>query len=134
MPPKSEEERIRAEVEVYIAPVLANLKTDNRPLSVRAVAKLYGRSRQTYYDYGLHKRLKAVKDLRKAAQQTKKNGPVTEEPLQAARADARHWESMYREVLSKLTILENHFLRHPTIDIDRIYRQGLMKPDRANPA
>lgn len=134
MPPKSQVGKIRAEIEEYIAPVLANPKTDTRPLSVVAVAKVYGRSRQTYYRYGLDERLKAVEELRKAEQARQHQKSVREERLDAARADARHWESMYRDVLGKLTILENYLLRHPTINIDRIYRKGLEKPDRTDPA
>ena len=134
MPPKSQEAKIRAEIEEYVAPVLASPTTDDRPLSVLAVSKLYGRSRQTYYRYGLEKRLQAVADFREGHRAQRSPVRGDEERLERARVDAAHWEMMYRGVLGKLTILENFFLRHATIDVDVVYRRGIPKPDRQDPS
>lgn len=134
MPRDSEEEQIRTEVEEYLAPVLANLRTDTRPISVSAIARLYGRSRQTYYTYKLNERIDAVRKERDRVSSGGKPKSSARLKLEEARKDAQHWEKMYRATLEKLILVENHLQRHPAIDIDQIYARGMRKPDRSDPA
>lgn len=133
MPRKSQEGEVRREVEEYLAPVLANIETDDRPVSVAAIARVYGRSRQTYYRYGLNERIQAVREERERRQRGGKPKSSSSRKLEEARADAHHWETMYRKTLEKIIILENYLRRHPGIDVDMIYARGMEKPDRSEP-
>lgn len=133
MPRKSQENEVRAEVEAYLAPALADLKGDARPLTVSAIARVHERSRETYYRYNLNERIDAVRKERERVQGGGRPKSSTHLKLEEARKDARHWEEMYRSTLERLVLIENHLRRHPTTDLDQIYR-GMKKPNRSEPA
>lgn len=124
---------VRSQIEDYVAPVLAAPTTDDRPLTVAALVRLHGRSRNTWTKYGAAERLQSV-DAFRAAERAHAPGHQTRKSvLDEARADAAHWEAMYRELLMKWTIVEAYFLHHRTVALDEILARGLYKPDRSRP-
>lgn len=142
---QSARDRVLACVEEYCAPVRDNPQTDDdRELTVAALVAVYGKpsSPQTWYTHGADDVLKATERVRamrreavaaaetgapRRGRRVRRNRRVAE-----ARADARRWEEMYREMLARYTIVERYFQRHRHAgDLDEIIRAGLDNPNRA---
>jgi len=130
-----EREVVEAQIAAYINPVIADPRHDNRPLTVAALVALHGRSPNTWRRYGATEALKRAKGLRVSARggATRKHKHPSA-ALAEARADAAHWQRMYRELLVNWTIVEGYFLNHRSVNLDQVVARGFRRLDRDRPA